>query len=256
MRIVSWVTDDAEVCQRSVRRRVLRARPAPRCGLAGARSAGSRAGRGHHHAELQGRGLKPDHSGGGRGHRQELHHRSAGQRQSDHAVGDAHVARRLLRGVPRPCCRFTATSRCRPARSSRSFPNTDARQLPSIDLPSNVSSTSDEIVTQIITMKNINAAQLVPLLRPLIPQQGHLAAYPSRQHADHLGPREQREPHHEDHRAHGRKRRRADRGRAAAQRERHRTRAHGQPAQPGRRPPAAKAARRSSSSPTSAPTAC
>ena len=57
-------------------------------------------------------------------------------------------------------------------------PNTDARQLPSIDLPEDVSSTSDEIVTQIITMKNISAAQLVPLLRPLIPQHGHLAAYP------------------------------------------------------------------------------
>jgi len=57
-------------------------------------------------------------------------------------------------------------------------PNTDARQLPSIDLPNDVSSSSDEMVTQIITMKNVSAAQLVPLLRPLIPQQGHLAAYP------------------------------------------------------------------------------
>jgi general secretion pathway protein D len=56
-------------------------------------------------------------------------------------------------------------------------PSTDSRQLPSIDLPNSVSSTSDEIVTQIITMKNVSAAQLVPLLRPLIPQQGHLAAY-------------------------------------------------------------------------------
>lgn len=59
------------------------------------------------------------------------------------------------------------------------IPNTDARQLPSIDLPNSVSPSSDEMVTQIITMKNVNAAQLVPLLRPLIPQQGHLAAYPS-----------------------------------------------------------------------------
>src|ERR1700675_3548429 len=59
------------------------------------------------------------------------------------------------------------------------IPNTDARQLPSIDLPNDVSSTSDEIVTQIITMKNVSAAQLVPLLQPLIPQQRHLAAYPS-----------------------------------------------------------------------------
>jgi general secretion pathway protein D len=58
-------------------------------------------------------------------------------------------------------------------------PNTDARQLPSIDLPNNVSASSDEMVTQIITMKNVSAAQLVPLLRPLIPQSGHLAAYPS-----------------------------------------------------------------------------
>src|SRR5580692_11608059 len=58
-------------------------------------------------------------------------------------------------------------------------PNTDARQLPSLDLPANVSSTSDEMVTQIITMKNVSAAQLVPLLRPLIPQSGHLAAYPN-----------------------------------------------------------------------------
>ncbi|MEP6547454.1 MAG: type II secretion system secretin GspD [Gammaproteobacteria bacterium] len=59
------------------------------------------------------------------------------------------------------------------------IPNTDARQVPANDLPTDVSSTSDEIVTQIITVKNISAAQLVPLLRPLIPQYGHLAAYPS-----------------------------------------------------------------------------
>src|SRR5271166_6186161 len=57
-------------------------------------------------------------------------------------------------------------------------PNTDARQLPANDLPNDVNASSDEIVTQIITMKNISAAQLVPLLRPLIPQYGHLAAYP------------------------------------------------------------------------------
>src|SRR5271166_4249632 len=56
-------------------------------------------------------------------------------------------------------------------------PNTDARQMPANDLPNDVSSTSDEIVTQIITLKNISASQLVPVLRPLIPQYGHLAAY-------------------------------------------------------------------------------
>ena len=58
-------------------------------------------------------------------------------------------------------------------------PNTDLRQLPANDLPNNVSATSDEIVTQIVVLKNVNAAQLVPMLRPLIPTYGHLAAYPN-----------------------------------------------------------------------------
>ncbi|MCJ7451334.1 MAG: type II secretion system secretin GspD [Steroidobacteraceae bacterium] len=59
------------------------------------------------------------------------------------------------------------------------LPDANARQLPANDLPSSVSSTSDEIVTQVITVKNVSAAQLVPILRPLIPQYGHLAAYPA-----------------------------------------------------------------------------
>ncbi|MCK5480726.1 MAG: type II secretion system secretin GspD, partial [Gammaproteobacteria bacterium] len=37
----------------------------------------------------------------------------------------------------------------------------------------------DEMVTRVIQVDNIAAAQLVPILRPLIPQQGHLAAYPA-----------------------------------------------------------------------------
>jgi general secretion pathway protein D len=36
----------------------------------------------------------------------------------------------------------------------------------------------DEVVTRVIEINNVSAAQLVPILRPLIPQQGHLAAYP------------------------------------------------------------------------------
>src|SRR5688572_26794814 len=58
------------------------------------------------------------------------------------------------------------------------LPDANARQVPSNDLPSNISSTSDEIVTQVIEIENVNAAQLVPSLRPLIPQQGHLAYIP------------------------------------------------------------------------------
>lgn len=58
-------------------------------------------------------------------------------------------------------------------------PDANARQLPANDLPNRVSATSEEIVTQIIEVRNVSAAQLVPILRPLIPQYGHLAAYPS-----------------------------------------------------------------------------
>lgn len=36
----------------------------------------------------------------------------------------------------------------------------------------------DEVVTRVIQVENVEAAQLVPILRPLVPQQGHLAAYP------------------------------------------------------------------------------
>jgi general secretion pathway protein D len=59
------------------------------------------------------------------------------------------------------------------------IPDANARQVPSLDLPDRVSSSSDEIVTQVIAIKNVSAAQLVPILRPLIPQYGHLAAYPA-----------------------------------------------------------------------------
>jgi general secretion pathway protein D len=59
------------------------------------------------------------------------------------------------------------------------IPDANARQMPGDDLPDHVSATSDEIVTQVIAVKSVSAAQLVPILRPLIPQYGHLAAYPA-----------------------------------------------------------------------------
>jgi len=37
----------------------------------------------------------------------------------------------------------------------------------------------DELVTRVVTVDYVNAMQLVPILRPLIPQQGHMAAFPS-----------------------------------------------------------------------------
>jgi general secretion pathway protein D len=59
------------------------------------------------------------------------------------------------------------------------IPDATARQVPGNDLPDRVSGTSDELVTQVIAVHNVSAAQLVPILRPLIPQNGHLAAYPA-----------------------------------------------------------------------------
>jgi len=59
------------------------------------------------------------------------------------------------------------------------IPDANARQVPGSDLPSRVSPDSDEIVTQVVGIRNVSAAQLVPILRPLIPQYGHLAAYPA-----------------------------------------------------------------------------
>jgi general secretion pathway protein D len=59
------------------------------------------------------------------------------------------------------------------------LPSLNARQVPSNDLPDRVSSTSDEIVTQVVQVRNVSAGQLVPILRPMMPQAAHLAAYPS-----------------------------------------------------------------------------
>jgi general secretion pathway protein D len=57
------------------------------------------------------------------------------------------------------------------------MPDTNAKTSPSIDLPDHVSSASDEIVTQVLEVKNVSAAQLVPILRQLVPQYGALLAY-------------------------------------------------------------------------------
>ena len=38
---------------------------------------------------------------------------------------------------------------------------------------------ADEWVTRVLTTSNVEAAQLVPILRPLLPQSAHLAALPS-----------------------------------------------------------------------------
>jgi general secretion pathway protein D len=56
------------------------------------------------------------------------------------------------------------------------LPDTNMRQLPGDYLPNRVSATSDDVVTQVITVANVNATQLVPVLRPLMPQNAQLSA--------------------------------------------------------------------------------
>lgn len=59
------------------------------------------------------------------------------------------------------------------------LPDANARQLPGWEGDAGGSRRADDIVTQVVPVTNISAAQLVPILRPLIPQYGHLAAYPA-----------------------------------------------------------------------------
>jgi general secretion pathway protein D len=55
-------------------------------------------------------------------------------------------------------------------------PDASSRQKPT--LLSTDGAGADDMVTQVVKVQNIGAAQLVPILRPLIPQYGHLAAHP------------------------------------------------------------------------------
>jgi len=62
----------------------------------------------------------------------------------------------------------------------RIIPDANARQVPNKrDLAPNINGDSDELITQVIAVENVNAAQLVPVLRPLMPQAAHMAAYPA-----------------------------------------------------------------------------
>jgi len=58
-------------------------------------------------------------------------------------------------------------------------PETNARTDGGVPNGSGSGLPIDDVVTHVYQVENISAAQLVPILRPLIPQWGHLAAYPS-----------------------------------------------------------------------------
>lgn len=58
------------------------------------------------------------------------------------------------------------------------IPDTNARQFP-VPTGGDRRVGGDDIVTEVVQVVNVGAAQLVPILRPLVPQYGHLAAHPA-----------------------------------------------------------------------------
>ena len=59
------------------------------------------------------------------------------------------------------------------------LPDANARQQPGWEGAAEQNRRADDIVTRVVGVENVAAAQLVPILRPLIPQYGHLAAHPA-----------------------------------------------------------------------------
>lgn len=58
------------------------------------------------------------------------------------------------------------------------IPDTNAKQSTAPVTSDDKPGRGDEYVTRVIHLKNVSAAQLVPVLRPLSPQQAHMVAYP------------------------------------------------------------------------------
>lgn len=58
------------------------------------------------------------------------------------------------------------------------MPSQNAKSSPVPLSTDNDPGDGDELVTRVIELDNVAANQLVPILRPLVPQTGHLAAYP------------------------------------------------------------------------------
>jgi general secretion pathway protein D len=56
------------------------------------------------------------------------------------------------------------------------IPDAFARQVPTPLVTGKETRPDSEVVTKVISVKSISAAQLVPILRPMVPQYGHLAA--------------------------------------------------------------------------------
>lgn len=63
------------------------------------------------------------------------------------------------------------------ANAIKIIPDASAKQDSAPVVKSLSRQSGDQLVTQVVQINNVNATQLVPILRPLVAQQGHLAAY-------------------------------------------------------------------------------
>jgi general secretion pathway protein D len=58
------------------------------------------------------------------------------------------------------------------------IPDAGVRTMPVAEVAGKESRPEAEFVTKVFVIKSQSAAQMVPILRPMIPQMGHLAAFP------------------------------------------------------------------------------
>jgi len=59
----------------------------------------------------------------------------------------------------------------------RVVPNKDVRSSPIPVVKTDARTATDEYVTEVITLRNVSAAKVLPVLRPLVAQHAHMAAY-------------------------------------------------------------------------------
>ena len=132
--------------------------------------------------------------------------------------------------------RSCRTRRCRPTRSTscsnralevHGFVALDSGSAIEIVPDANARfGEGDDYVSQAIVLENIGAAQLVPILRPLLPQSAHLAAHPASNALIIADRAAEHRPHDAADPADGHSRHRGDRGHRARERVGRRGRAH------------------------------
>jgi general secretion pathway protein D len=61
----------------------------------------------------------------------------------------------------------------------RVVPDVEMKTIPTPVITSKETRPADEVVTEVVALKHASAAQMVPILRPMVPQAGTLVAYAS-----------------------------------------------------------------------------